>query len=758
MYNGNEAPADHKICGVFDGFSHWTWKGMKNWLIHFASKTGADEVMIYEAQFLPKSWLVELAGEGATLPSTKYADKQYYGIKSPFENLPYFCETSPDCVKAGAGPNFQCSNGVCIDQCLGPPGTCTSNKDCTDKFTKMQCPGSSYCNLKSKGGNGYCHYSVPKTNTCAHVCQTDDICKTNVGPASYCNKKVTDTDGCCSVEPKGGKCGQGVPSCTKPTDCGKAGWCNKASGCCHIVPAPGGPGTAPYTGKCLVKNCKTCTSATSKYCSTGGCKTGYKNGPKGKMCIPSPGTHVVEHFGDSEPTSSYCRFNKGTSGCIDPPTTPGDITELSRFLSTSGPVGSYWSEKVGCLGQPNGCVVGTKGGMAAAACPYGMYYDKSTTDCLPHQTSIPPPTPVTGNLPTITLTWYGFVGLAKTNEAAALEYIKTVMNFCNAAKIEKMTFPFILPDKNNCPFMIFDNTGKVTTTGSDKPKLAAGWIQTNVLKSKYRQGLQIGLVVYTAFADSNWECFMQGLSCDPSTKPPGKPACDNTGALGHACSWPHVASFLTGKTKSDSDVATGIDLLTAGVSFLQVDKEECKCGILTSSDNATCANGNCVVKILKAGGVTIPLTVPVGLGGGGDSAKTFPPGMYKAVPEVYWDGGNQFPCDGGAGTYMYGTPACTNWSAHKRFANNPQAYYDNMYTTSGVAGSDFWKPGVGDGKAKNNYWLGRNKFGDMIKNIGTGVKVIPSFSIENLSMCSAPKKMTLVGHDSDKGGGYWECK
>jgi len=388
-----------------------------------------------------------------------------------------------------------------------------------------------------------------------------------------------------------------------------------------------------------------------------------------------------------------------------------------------------------------------------------MYYDSATTDCLP-QYPIPPSTPVTGTLPIITLTWYGFVGLAKTNEDVAIEYIQTVMNFCNAAGIQKMTFPFILPDKNNCPFMITDPTTKKLATAANRPGLAALWIKTNVLE--LNKSLEIGLVVYTDYTNSNWECFMKGLSCDPS-KDNGKPKCDTT-AHGQACSWPYVASFLTLKIPGGNGVATGIDLISAGVKFLQVDKEECNCGILTSlnNKNKSCDGTNCVVKILAEGGVTIPLTVPVGLGSGGDSAKTFPPsgtGMYKAVPEVYWDGGNQFPCDGGAGTYMYGTPACTNWSAHKRFANNPQAYYDNMYTTSDVGGSDFWKYGLnGDGKAKNNYWLGHGKFGDMIKNIGTGVKVIPSFSIENLSMCSDPKKMTLVDHDLDTGGGYWTCK
>ena len=57
--------------------------------------------------------------------------------------------------------------------------------------------------------------------------------------------------------------------------------------------------------------------------------------------------------------------------------------------------------------------------------------------------------------------------------------------------------------------------------------------------------------------------------------------------------------------------------------------------------------------------------------------------------------------------------------------------------------------------AKQNAWLGRGKFASTVKNIHTSVT--PSFSIENLSMCSAPNKMQLTG-DLSKGEGRWVCK
>jgi hypothetical protein len=299
--------------------------------------------------------------------------------------------------------------------------------------------------------------------------------------------------------------------------------------------------------------------------------------------------------------------------------------------------------------------------------------------------------------------------------------------------------------------MISDSKGLLLPLG-DRPKAAATWIQTNVLNNSNRGSLEIGLVVYANYKDSNWECFMQGKSCDPATG--GKPACDATGQYGQGCAWPHVASFLTGKTKIANDIATGVNLITDGVTFLQVDKEECNCGILTNTTNCKSAS-DCVVSILNNLGVDIPLTVPVGLGDSADAG-----GNYVPVPEVYWDGGNQFPCDGSERTYAFGTPVCTDWSAHRRFKDNPQGFYDNMVGTTTVAGSDEKITGNFNTGVPNNYWLGRNKFQAMMKNIKannkkSGATMIPSFSIENLSMCSG--KMKLGGYDPQKGGGHWKC-
>jgi hypothetical protein len=711
MYNGN-GQAGHKICGVFDGFSHWSWKGMKQWLAYFKKQTGAKEVIIYEAQFIPASWLKSV---GVPIP-----DKKNWGIKPNFETLPAFCNDDADCTSSG--PNYRCTDGVCIDQCLSTPPPCESDDSvCTSWAIGLKCPGSAYCNKKSKGGNGFCHYSAPKPNACKKVCHDDSDC-----PNSYCNKNP-----------------------------------NQKDGCCHDVnpgPSPGPPGSCNAD----IKNCEKCVKD-PKYCST--CNSGWCLDSQGKSCtVPGPcppkqvesfcdsnlSEEITDVLGDSPP-NYYCRFNDGTSDnkCDKPPSKE----VLSKFLSTYGPVGSIWQNGAQCAGNSsnNSCVIGTKGGEASAVCPYGMYFNGTT--CVSHSNSTTPAAPVEEDLPIITLTWYGFVGLAKTNKDVAIDYINTVMKFCNAAGIQKLTFPFIIPDKNGTPFMISDSKGGLLPL-KERPKAAAMWIQKHVLNNSNRGSLEIGLVVYANYKNSNWECFMQGNSCDPGTKPSGNPECDSTGQYGQACAWPHVASFLTGETKGTGDIATGVNLLSSGVTFLQVDKEECNCGTLTNTSNCKSAS-DCVVSILKNFGVNIPLTVPVGLGDSADAG-----GKYVPVPEVYWDGGNQFPCDGSERTYAFGTPVCTDWSAHRRFRDNPQGFYDNMVGNPAVIGSDTIIAGNTNENLKNNYWLGRNKFQAMMENIKnsnrqSGATMIPSFSIENLSMCSG--KMKLVGNDPTKGGGHWEC-
>ena len=54
-----------KGCGTFDGFSFWTWDGFSSYLNSFASLTENDglNMVVYEANFIPYHWIVELGLE-----------------------------------------------------------------------------------------------------------------------------------------------------------------------------------------------------------------------------------------------------------------------------------------------------------------------------------------------------------------------------------------------------------------------------------------------------------------------------------------------------------------------------------------------------------------------------------------------------------------------------------------------------------------------------------------------------------------------
>jgi hypothetical protein len=212
------------------------------------------------------------------------------------------------------------------------------------------------------------------------------------------------------------------------------------------------------------------------------------------------------------------------------------------------------------------------------------------------------------------------------------------------------------------------------------------------------------------------------MSSDPCPK--------NTSCANGSCSWPYIATFIN--LLNENATKNGKAQL---VSFLQVDQEWCHCGVLED-------NIKTVYDILKA---DFEFTIATSLG-------TPETGTSFSVPEVYWDAGNQFPCTGGAGTYQYLTPPCTSWSSHKKLKNQPKAFYDLISGDTKHLGSDDF-----DGK-NQNAWLGRGKFKNTIKQLngGKNVNIMPSFSIENLSMCSSPNEMTLEG-DVTKGTGRWEC-
>ena len=49
-----------KSCGVFDGFSHWTWPSFANFLHYFSNTYDIPNLIVYEASFIPYHWLLSL--------------------------------------------------------------------------------------------------------------------------------------------------------------------------------------------------------------------------------------------------------------------------------------------------------------------------------------------------------------------------------------------------------------------------------------------------------------------------------------------------------------------------------------------------------------------------------------------------------------------------------------------------------------------------------------------------------------------------
>jgi len=76
-----------RACGVFDGFSFWSWESMNDYLNLFCNQSGAKNVIVYEASFIPYHWLKEL---GVTIPK-----KQFQLLPAPMSSLP--CKSDKDC-------------------------------------------------------------------------------------------------------------------------------------------------------------------------------------------------------------------------------------------------------------------------------------------------------------------------------------------------------------------------------------------------------------------------------------------------------------------------------------------------------------------------------------------------------------------------------------------------------------------------------------------------------------------------------------
>ena len=626
----NKGAADMKVCGVFDGFSHWDLHAMMQFLAYFKKQTGAPHVVIYEAQFIPKSWFKAV---GIDLDDPTIA-KQYNldpGSKQAAPWLPIKCTSNTDCQQ---GENCN-SEGVCINPCVKLNKDCTNDEDCNTLYSQNKC-----------------------------LCPPKD----------------------------------------------------------------------PKTGK-----------ATCGYCRQ-----------DNKTCHYNMPSNTVESYQDSEKTK-WGRFKDNTAPCD----TPEGAKKCTSFMMTQMQAGATWEPK-----NDGGYVKSMDKAGVSAICPYGQYYDPEATstpfgDCVDWtqtscssndetsvmgfcdkttQDSTTPYSPksqigvwdgkktVQLSMPDITLTWYAFSGDVKTatTDIAAKGYTQLILDFCKNAGIKNLAFPFIVPDKNNRPWIINGgNGGPIPSDTKTQIKNAVDWIVTNVLTPAQKKGITIGLNVYADGKNSQWNQWYEGGN---------SPSCP-TGVPNYlGCAWEYIGKFI-----NDIDTTAGN---IPGINFIQVDQEWGNFGDLgTAVENLKRFSKNPNIKFTMAGSLKNPGNVDGSI----------------MVPEVYWDAGNQYPCTGGPYTYLYTNRACTTSTTHRMQRNRPKGFYNSIVGDETHYGSDYWdeKKQPNLPSAKNGPWLNANNFATMQTNLKKdNAYVYPSFSIENLSMCSLPNKMTLI---TKEGRQRWVC-
>ena len=235
------------------------------------------------------------------------------------------------------------------------------------------------------------------------------------------------------------------------------------------------------------------------------------------------------------------------------------------------------------------------------------------------------------------------------------------------------------------------------------------------------------------------ESFTTGGSMKPDPCSPGTVYTQcNTGS----CSWPYIATFIKLLNAQAKANAANIQQVT----FLQVDQEWCHCGVL--ADNVAIAHN-----IIPS----VEFTIATSLGTPGSPA----PHTSGSPRSTYVCSRSLLGCRQSVPMYgwtwnvrVFNTPMYILVVSQKT-KNQPKAFYDLMVGDSKHGGSD---DSDDSDKGKQNAWLGRGKFNTTVtslKNEGY-LTVTPSFSIENLSMCSEPNEMQLTG-DTKKGTARWQC-
>ena len=421
-----------------------------------------------------------------------------------------------------------------------PINTCDKDSDCTSnqKCVSHMCVDPCVAAVPPVCATGPTAASGPSNNIC-----TDFYGKMGCGGTSYCR-----------MPPDNGMCHY-TSNTPSPSP----------SPSPSPTPTPPGPSPAPVTD--CVKAC-----GTGSWCNKGlchGCAT---------PCTSSVEGYVREDFTPAD-NPLYCPFSAGTtcnaSQCPDK--SKSDI--VNKFIKNNVNALASWDF--------DKCQIdGTKDG-ASSICPYGMYYDttSSTGACIEQPYTCPsgetsvrgvctgPENPTCsgscstsdcecvyiGNgksqllpVPKMIMTWLALVGAAKTDQATCEAYTKTIIDFCSKTKISSLTFPMITLDKNNTPWM-------ATPFGSKDPfSKAISWLCKNFVTPCVKANVTPALYTFASAKNGQWKQMVEG----------GDPGCP-TGESNAGCNWPYIFEFLCQLNKA---------CVGAQITDLYVDKEECSCG------------------------------------------------------------------------------------------------------------------------------------------------------------------------------------
>lgn len=555
-----------------------------------------------------------------------------------------------------------------------------------------------------------------------------------------------------------------TPVCKLDTDCKQDQKCS--SGICVCDPSKCKTGEVCYENVCRIP------PTPGKVCDD-----------PGRTCLSPWGTNFTGDDPKLQPWIQsvideqaiwYPKTNQMYGIKTGPPPAPGQPVDPSapQGIGSICPYGTYFDGLDGKDVSLTG-VIGSTDSPCIDYIPSNCASGKSVMNqCNDVSEDVTPPNP----LPRIFMTWFEIpTGIT---EAGAQDYVDLVLSFCKATQTKDPTkstgitglcYPMVTwPDGNNMTWLLPPGQKEFASTNANR-QLYGKWIVDNFITPCSKYTVNPGLLLYTNFKDGPWGGSKSGSSLAPGfysdnfagltnpitnvlfTAPPDQTSwsggvtslggCPDTDKRCAQWVWGAIIHFMNNYIIAQStDPAT----LTKEIWF-HLDKEGCSCGL--PSDYIGWVESLIGNVFDPASGVTPPINfkatpsdydtrlfLATGLGTPGESAE-YNNTTYNSisVPENYWYAGNQMPCGGDPGSYLYARTGCTSMTSHRRLQDRPVSYYNLI---AGQQGSDCCPNWLGDAKWQTE--TDQLKAGASSKQAGdlVGPKFVwPSFSIENISLC-----------------------